>query len=148
MNRDEHEKRSPEVERGMEGLEAALAAIKPGFDEETAVAIATSRAQQDVVARARRLRWSLPALAGGGLALWAVVASGPTTRPPLETIVRVGSRQAPSTAARTDAATTGAPEFATLAFSITAPDSGRVAVFQTSNPKIRVVWFYDESSGD
>jgi hypothetical protein len=33
-------------------------------------------------------------------------------------------------------------------FSISAPDSGRVAVFQTSNPKIRVVWFYDEGSDE
>ncbi|MDX1393689.1 MAG: hypothetical protein R3195_04840 [Gemmatimonadota bacterium] len=33
-------------------------------------------------------------------------------------------------------------------FAITAPDSGRVAVFQTSNPRIRVVWFYGDASED
>lgn len=33
-------------------------------------------------------------------------------------------------------------------FSIDAPPSGKVAVFQTSNPRIRVVWFYDEEGSE
>ena len=40
------------------------------------------------------------------------------------------------------------PDQGESGFAITAPDSGRVAVFQTSNPKIRVVWFYGDASED
>ena len=119
--------------------------------------------------RRRVLRWAVPVFAGGPIVAALLFAARPTP-PPLPTIVRIADLQRtaevrrpsaavglprnddPRSPAEVDerpAASGSSEDGARLAsFSIDAPESGQVAVFQTRNPRIRVVWFYDEEGSE
>lgn len=151
-------------------LEEALAAVRPPFDEDAAVAIALGEARggrkpgpaslpfarlvlrgRDQWRRSgRTLRWGVPTLVGAGLAVTIWLGTGPDPAP-LPAVVRVAT----DAGAGEPAAAAGPTEARTVAeldgepvFSIDAPAAGQVAVFQTSNPKIRVVWFYEEGESE
>lgn len=149
MNRDEHTDETPE-QRAAARLGEALDSVRPSFDADEAVALATMRSgashagssrplSRALAPRRRALRWAVPALATVPVvgAFWFATRAAPTALP---AVVRVASLQSPA------ALTAGEPEGAP--FSIDAPEDGQVAVFQTSNPKIRVVWFYGEEGSD
>jgi hypothetical protein len=149
MSRDEEnvETREQRAER----LGEALDSLRPAFDADEAVALATKQSARSrdrsgrqvirgFMPRRRVLRWAVPALATVPVvgAFWVATRTAPAALP---AVVRVASLQSSATLPA------GEPESAP--FSINAPEGGQVAVFQTSNPKIRVVWFYgDEGSDD
>jgi hypothetical protein len=149
MNRDEGNVEAQE-QRGAAKLAEALDSLRPSFDVDEAVALATKRPARSgyrwghrvlrgFVPRRRVLRWAVPALATVPVigAFWVATRTAPAALP---AVVHVASLQSPATLPA------GEPESAP--FSINAPEGGQVAVFQTSNPKIRVVWFYDEEESD
>ena len=144
-------------------LGAALERMRPPFDEDEAVAIALEGARRGAAKRGRRfdnraglrggLRTGLGAVAAWLAGLgprwrWAVATAAAAAvvvviaLPSHDTIVPNDARfVAPGSAGTASAAADG--------FSIEAPEEGGMAVFQTNNPRIRVVWFYDEAgSGD
>jgi anti-sigma factor RsiW len=143
------------IRTGMQGLGDAIESIAPPIDADTAISLARPRVRRRPRPRTwprlrrstgRRLSWAVPAVVAAGPIVWLVFFAG------REQIVDVASPII-RVAALQQAETGGEPTSSLEAdvepeFSISTPDSGRVAVFQTSNPKIRVVWFYDEGSDE
>lgn len=149
MNRDDRNVEAQE-QRGAAKLGEALDSLRPSFDADEAVALATRRSAgsrdrsdrrvpRGFVPRRRVLRWAVPALATVPVvgAFWVATRTAPAALP---AVVHVASLQSP--------AALPAGETESAAFSINAPEDGQVAVFQTSNPKIRVVWFYGDEGTD
>lgn len=139
----------------VERLGAALERIRPGFDEDEAVTIARrgiARAESGGPAghaSRRGLR------AGLGALLARVAGTGPRTRLALAGAAAVAvaalfALPSPDPVSPDPMALRPRPEApGTDEFSIEAPEDRGMAVFQTKNPHIRVVWFTDPiGSGD
>lgn len=138
----------------VERLGDALGRIRPGFDEDEAVAIARGgivRAETRRTAgqAGRRLRAALLVV------LARLAGTGPRTRLALAGAAAVAvaalfALPSPDPMSPDPMALTPRPEAAgDDVFSIEAPDDRGMAVFQTKNPHIRVVWFTDPiGSGD
>jgi len=127
----------------IERLGRALDAVEPALSEEGAVELAVHGQPR----RRRTPRWvpiGAGAIGAGALAVLTLFAirpgrDAPRDSGPMPAIVGTPGPEAsaPPGAAREE------PEF-----SIEAPSEGHVVVFQTRNPKIRVVWFYDDAGPD
>ncbi|MDH3732977.1 MAG: hypothetical protein OEU54_05560 [Gemmatimonadota bacterium] len=167
MTGREHRDSAMEAESASDGaLSEALASVRPPFDATEALAIARGGADRPRARRSiastlldrraarrprrlrRTLRWAVPTVAGAGAALsvWFATRAVPE---PLPAMVQWAA--APATEqGRPDVGAVVAPDTPEEepVFSIDAPEGGQVAVFQTSNPKIRVVWFYGESESE
>ncbi len=120
------------LEAGRLALAASLSDPAVPFSEERAVQIALGRGSTYRAERvsgrwaagARRWRWApVPIAAAAALLV--------LTRAPADP----GSGSPGAEALRPDAANS-------FAFAVTAAEDTRVAVFQTENPRIRVVWLY------
>lgn len=133
------------VDRAIADLGEALDSVRPRISSDEAVELAVRGRRGERVASGRASgsrprwigwrprwtpepawRWAIPAVAAVAIALWIGV--------------RPGAVVVPDEAFRPELVATG--EQRPAPFSVEAPSEGNVAVFGTSNDRIRVVWYY------
>lgn len=128
----------------IERLGHALGRIRPGLDEDEAVAIARRGMVEGPAGRRLELPGRLRAagarlVAAGPRRRLALAGAGALAVAALVALPSPDPGDPDPSGFLTDARTASGDD----GFSIEAPAEGSVAVFQTTNPRIRVVWFTD-----
>ncbi len=129
------------IETSLATLGSALQAARPGMDDDDAVRLALAGAERwkDAEGKARTVTGGgQPAAGRAALAAATVLAASVVLV--AVTLWRSAPGGSLPDSALADAR--GRFEADLERFSIEAPADQRVAVFQTANPDIRVVWFY------